>query len=65
MWPSSRNVFNFNRWPGDIGNEVIKNKNIDLITFTGSVGVGKLIAENAGYKRTVLELGGNDLNSFE
>ena len=36
------------------------NKNIDLITFTGSVGVGKLIAENAGYKRTVLELGGND-----
>ena len=47
-------------WPEDIGNEVIKNKNIDLITFTGSVGVGKLIAENAGYKRTVLELGGND-----
>ena len=27
---------------------------------TGSVGVGKLIAEQAGYKRTVLELGGND-----
>ena len=31
-----------------------------LITFTGSVGVGKYIAEHAGYKRTVLELGGND-----
>ena len=47
-------------WPKDIGSEMIKNPNIDLITFTGSVGVGKLIAEQAGYKRTVLELGGND-----
>ena len=47
-------------WPDDIGLEMIKNPNIDLITFTGSVGVGKYIAENAGYKRTVLELGGND-----
>jgi putative phosphonoacetaldehyde dehydrogenase len=47
-------------WPDDIGTEMIKNPNIDLITFTGSVGVGKYIAEQAGYKRTVLELGGND-----
>ena len=47
-------------WPQDIGLEMIKNPNIDLITFTGSVGVGKYIAEKAGYKRTVLELGGND-----
>ena len=47
-------------WPEDIGLEMIKNSNIDLITFTGSVGVGKYIAEQAGYKRTVLELGGND-----
>ncbi len=47
-------------WPDDIGLEMIKNPNIDLITFTGSVGVGKFIAEQAGYKRTVLELGGND-----
>ena len=47
-------------WPDDIGAEMIKNPNIDLITFTGSVGVGKFIAEKAGYKRTVLELGGND-----
>jgi len=47
-------------WPQDIGLEMIKNTNIDLITFTGSVGVGKYIAEKAGYKRTVLELGGND-----
>jgi putative phosphonoacetaldehyde dehydrogenase len=47
-------------WPNDIGAEMINNSYIDLITFTGSVGVGKYIAENAGYKRTVLELGGND-----
>ena len=47
-------------WPKDIGLEMIKNPNIDLITFTGSVGIGKYIAEQAGYKRTVLELGGND-----
>ena len=47
-------------WPDDIGTEMIKNPNIDLITFTGSVEVGKYIAEQAGYKRTVLELGGND-----
>ena len=47
-------------WPQDIGSEMIKNPNIDLITFTGSVGVGKFIAEQAGSKRTVLELGGND-----
>ena len=47
-------------WPQVIGPEMVKNPNIDLITFTGGVPVGKLIAETAGYRRTVLELGGND-----
>lgn len=47
-------------WPADIGNEMITNENIDLITFTGGVPVGKMIARTAGYKRQVLELGGND-----
>jgi phosphonoacetaldehyde dehydrogenase len=47
-------------WPKDIGDEMITNPNIDLITFTGGVPVGKLIAAKAGYKRQVLELGGND-----
>jgi len=47
-------------WPKDIGDEFIKNPEIEMITFTGSVSVGKMIAEKAGYKRTVLELGGND-----
>ncbi len=46
--------------PGDIGLEMIQNPEIELITFTGGVPVGKMIAEKAGYKRTVLELGGND-----
>src|SRR5690606_36242779 len=47
-------------WPNDIGDEMVTNANIDLITFTGGVPVGKLIASKAGYKRQVLELGGND-----
>ena len=47
-------------WPDDIGSEFIQNPEIDMITFTGSVAVGKYIAKTAGYKRTVLELGGND-----
>ncbi len=46
--------------PDGIGDEMITNPNIDLITFTGGVPVGKLIASKAGYKRQVLELGGND-----
>ncbi len=45
--------------PEDLGDEMITNPNAELITFTGGVPVGKLIAERAGYRRTVLELGGN------
>jgi len=45
--------------PEDLGMEMITNKHADLVTFTGGVPVGKMIAENAGYRRTVLELGGN------
>ncbi len=47
-------------WPEDIGDEMITNENADIITFTGGVPVGKLIASRAGYKRQALELGGND-----
>ena len=47
-------------WPGDIGDEMITNDNIDIITFTGGVPVGMMIAEKAAYKRSALELGGND-----
>ncbi|MGH1425451.1 MAG: phosphonoacetaldehyde dehydrogenase [Pseudooceanicola sp.] len=46
--------------PGDIGEEMIVNPAAELVTFTGGVPVGKMIAAKAGYKRSVLELGGND-----
>ena len=46
--------------PEDIGDEMVTNDNINVITFTGGVRVGKIIAGKAGYKRAALELGGND-----
>ncbi len=46
--------------PKEIADELITNENIDLVTFTGGVAIGKYIASKAGYKRMVLELGGND-----
>ncbi|EKT62990.1 aldehyde dehydrogenase family protein [Providencia burhodogranariea] len=33
---------------------------IELISFTGGVSVGKYIANRSGYRRLILELGGND-----
>ncbi len=45
--------------PEDMGDEMITNPHAELVTFTGGVPVGKMIAERAGYRRTVLELGGN------
>jgi len=46
--------------PNLVGDAMITNPNAELVTFTGGVRIGKHIAETAGYKRTVLELGGND-----
>jgi phosphonoacetaldehyde dehydrogenase len=46
--------------PLTMGDSMITDPDADLVTFTGSVRVGKYIAETAGYKRLVLELGGND-----
>ncbi len=46
--------------PEDIGDEMVTNKDINIITFTGGVRVGKIIASKAGYTRAALELGGND-----
>ncbi len=39
---------------------LIRDPRVDLVTFTGGETVGKRIASMAGYKRLVLELGGND-----
>jgi aldehyde dehydrogenase (NAD+) len=46
--------------PREIADEMLVNPDIDLVTFTGGVAVGKYIAAKAVYKRQVLELGGND-----
>ncbi|WP_375775145.1 phosphonoacetaldehyde dehydrogenase [Bradyrhizobium sp. ma5] len=46
--------------PHSMGDAMITDPDADLVTFTGSVRVGKHIADKAGYKRLVLELGGND-----
>ncbi|MGA0572039.1 phosphonoacetaldehyde dehydrogenase [Variovorax sp. VNK109] len=46
--------------PREIADELITNPHVDLVTFTGGVSIGKYIASKAGYRRMVLELGGND-----
>lgn len=44
----------------EISAPLVRDPRVELVTFTGSVAVGKQIAATAGYKRLVLELGGND-----
>ena len=46
--------------PREIADEMICNPNAELVSFTGGVQIGKYIAAKAGYRRVVLELGGND-----
>ncbi|MEI7432455.1 MAG: phosphonoacetaldehyde dehydrogenase, partial [Betaproteobacteria bacterium] len=46
--------------PAEIADELLTNPAIDLVTFTGGVSIGKHIATRVGYRRMVLELGGND-----
>jgi phosphonoacetaldehyde dehydrogenase len=46
--------------PREIADELLTHPDVDLITFTGGIAVGKYIAAKAVYKRQVLELGGND-----
>jgi aldehyde dehydrogenase (NAD+) len=46
--------------PREIADEMLTHPDVDLVTFTGGVSVGKYIAAKAVYKRQVLELGGND-----
>ena len=44
----------------EVAEVLVTDPRIDLVSFTGSVAVGKKIAEKAGYKKVILELGGND-----
>jgi aldehyde dehydrogenase (NAD+) len=46
--------------PSEIAPVLLKHADVDMITFTGGVSIGKMIAQQAGYRRVVLELGGND-----
>jgi putative phosphonoacetaldehyde dehydrogenase len=46
--------------PHEIADELVTNPHAELVTFTGGVPIGKAIAAKAGYRRLVLELGGND-----
>jgi len=39
---------------------LVQDPRIDVVSFTGSVAVGKMIAKTVGYKKVILELGGND-----
>jgi glyceraldehyde-3-phosphate dehydrogenase (NADP+) len=44
---------------GTVGMRLVKDERIRLVSFTGSVEVGKQIAQNAGLKKLSLELGSN------
>lgn len=44
----------------EIAEPLTQDPRIELVSFTGSVAVGKHIASTAGYKKVILELGGND-----
>ena len=44
----------------DVAEALVRHPEVEVVAFTGSVPVGKRIAATAGYKKLVLELGGND-----
>jgi aldehyde dehydrogenase (NAD+) len=44
----------------EVAEPLVGHPAVELVAFTGSVAVGKKIASSAGYKKLVLELGGND-----
>ncbi len=44
----------------EVAESLVQHTDVDIVAFTGSVAVGKRIAATAGYKKLVLELGGND-----
>ena len=44
----------------EVAEPLVSHPDVEVVAFTGSVAVGKKIASFAGYKKLVLELGGND-----
>ena len=43
----------------EVATELVVDPRVEVVSFTGSVEIGKKIASQAGYKRLILELGGN------
>jgi phosphonoacetaldehyde dehydrogenase len=44
----------------EVAEVLVQHPEVEVVAFTGSVAIGKRIAAAAGYKKLVLELGGND-----
>lgn len=44
----------------EVAEPLVQHPDVETLAFTGSVAIGKRIAATAGYKKLVLELGGND-----
>jgi aldehyde dehydrogenase (NAD+) len=44
----------------EVAEPLVQHPAVEVVAFTGSVAIGKRIAATAGYKKLVLELGGND-----
>lgn len=44
----------------EVAETLVKHPDVETLAFTGSVAIGKRISALAGYKKLVLELGGND-----
>ena len=44
----------------EVAEILVRDERVEVVAFTGSVAVGKKIAQTAGYKKLILELGGND-----
>lgn len=44
----------------EVAEVLVRDPRVAVVSFTGSVAVGKRIAHTAGYKKVILELGGND-----
>lgn len=44
----------------EVAEKLVRDPRVSLVSFTGSAAVGKKIASIAGYKKVILELGGND-----
>jgi phosphonoacetaldehyde dehydrogenase len=46
--------------PEVLGPVLIRHPDVAVVAFTGGVAIGKRVAEGLGYRRAILELGGND-----